>query len=158
MIVGIDPGMSGAIAFLSVSGVLVEVIDMPVTAVMIGKTKRRQLMPAVLAKTLATRKITMAMIEEVGTRPGEGAVGAFSFGRGFGQIEGVLAGLGISYAMVRPQKWKKALDLPANKSAARMYACRVWPGAAEMFARVKDDGRAEAALIGLYAAKSMKLN
>jgi crossover junction endodeoxyribonuclease RuvC len=35
------------------------------------------------------------------------------------------------------------------KDAARSNAIRRWPAKADLFARVKDDGRAEAALIGL---------
>jgi crossover junction endodeoxyribonuclease RuvC len=155
MIVGIDPGVSGAIAFLSTSGVLVEVLDLPVAEVKVGKGLRRQLMPGVLAKLLFERKPVTVMLEQVGSQPGEGAVGAFSFGRGFGQIEGVLCGLGVSYSLVRPQAWKKALGVPADKGGARLHAARLWPGAADQFKRVKDDGRAEAALIGLYACRML---
>jgi len=150
MICGIDPGISGAIAWLSDSGVLVEVVDLPVVEVVVGKTKRKQLVPGALAKLLSDKRPSMVMLEQVSSRPGEGAVGAFAFGRGYGQIEGVLAALGIPYSLVRPQAWKKALSVPADKGGARMYASRVWPGAADKFCRVKDDGRAEAALIGLH--------
>jgi len=155
MIAGIDPGLLGAVAFLSDTGVLVEVVDLPVAEVKIGKRTRRQLMPAVLAKLLYERKPMLVMLEQVGSQPNEGAVGAFSFGRGFGQIEGVLCGLGLSYSLVRPQVWKKALAVPADKGGARMHAARLWPGAADQFWRVKDDGRAEAALIGHYGARTL---
>ncbi|MFM2150283.1 MAG: crossover junction endodeoxyribonuclease RuvC [Pseudomonadota bacterium] len=154
MLVGIDPGASGAVAWLSDNGHLIEARDLPVTKV----GSRTQLMPAVLAGWLMQldRRPIHAFLERVATRPGEGAVGAFSFGRGYGQIEGVLAALGIPVTLVTPQSWKRSLGVPADKSAARARAAQLWPGLAGTFARVKDDGRAEASLIGLYGAHSLQ--
>lgn len=150
---GIDPGISGAISFFN-AGILERVIDLPVIEIVVGKGKRRQLVPAALAEALWQSGLLHSpdhvYLEHVSSRPGEGAVGAFSFGRGFGQIEGTLAGMGLPYTLVHPGKWKKALGVPADKGGARMRACREWPAFAGYFARVKDDGRAEAALIGLY--------
>jgi crossover junction endodeoxyribonuclease RuvC len=92
-------------------------------------------------------------VENVGARPGEGAVGAFAFGRSTGVVEGVLSALSIPATHIAPASWKRAVGLPAGrdaaKDAARAEAIRRWPGRAAMFARVKDDGRADAALIGL---------
>lgn len=154
VIVGIDPGLSGAIAWLSADGHLIEARDLPV-----AKTNgRSQLMPAVLAGWLMemNRRPTHAFLERVATRPGEGAVGAFSFGRGYGQIEGVLAAVGVPVTLVTPQRWKGALGVPADKSAARLRASQLWPGLAGTFARVRDDGRAEAALLGHYGAQTLR--
>lgn len=155
IVCGIDPGVTGAIAWLDfATHKLLAVGDLPVAEVKVGKTTRRRLVPAVLAEYLKypASLPDHAFLEEVATRPGEGAVGAFAFGRGFGQIEGVLAVLGIPYTLVRPAKWKKALGCPSDKGSARMLACQKWPQSAGLFARVKDDGRAEAALIALYGA------
>jgi crossover junction endodeoxyribonuclease RuvC len=151
LIASIDPGVTGAIAWLS-AGRLIEVLDLPMAEIKVGKTMRKRLIPSVLAEMLSIegRLPEHVYLEEVGTRKGEGAVGAFAFGRGFGQIEGVLAALGIPYTLVKPAAWKKRLRLPADKGSARTRACQLWPGAAERFKRVKDDGRAESALIGLY--------
>jgi len=154
LIAAIDPGVTGAIAWLSADGVLIDVRDLPMASVKVGKTMRNRLVPAVLADMLAgDRRPSHVYLEEVATRPGEGAVGAFAFGRGFGQIEGMLAGIGVPYSLVRPQAWKKRLSIPADKGGARLIACRLWPKSAGQFARVKDDGRAEAALIGLYGCQ-----
>ena len=91
--------------------------------------------------------------ELVGPRPGEGAVGAFGFGRSRGVIEGALAAAGIPVTMVAPPAWKRAAGIAPGKDgakdAARSEAIRRWPSHAELFARKKDDGRAEAALIAL---------
>jgi crossover junction endodeoxyribonuclease RuvC len=83
----------------------------------------------------------------------EGAVGAFAFGRSRGVEEGVLGACGVSATHVAPASWKRAMGIPAGreraKDAARSAAIRRWPGKAQIFARVKDDGRAEAALIAV---------
>jgi crossover junction endodeoxyribonuclease RuvC len=153
LMAGIDPGVTGAIAWLTLDGALVDVEDLPMAEVKVGKGMRKRLVPAILATMLADRRPSHVYIEEVATRPGEGPVGAFAFGRGFGQLEGLLAGVGISYTLVRPQTWKAKLHVPADKGSARMIACRLWPTMAPRFARVKDDGKAESALIGLYGVQ-----
>lgn len=158
---GIDPGITGAVSFFD-GAELYRVVDLPTIEVAVGKGKRRQMVPSVLTDTLyeGTQTITgrlclcHAYLEHVSSRPGEGAVGAFSFGRGFGQIEGILAALNIPYTLVPPGKWKKALGVGADKGLARMRASREFPEFASQFSRVKDDGRAEACLIGLYGVNA----
>ena len=69
-----------------------------------------------------------------------------------GVIEGAMAALGLPVAFVTPPVWKRAVGIAPGKDgakdAARSEAIRRWPAHAGLFARVKDDGRAEAALIG----------
>lgn len=150
MILGIDPGASGAIAWLSDAGHLIECRDLP-------HVPKVGLIPAILADWLRdpNRRPVHAFVERVASRPGAGVAGMFNFGRGYGQIEGVLAALEIPVTLVTPAKWKGDLRIPADKRAARARAAQLWPGLAGTFARVKDDGRAEAALIGLHGANSM---
>lgn len=149
MILGIDPGLHGAIAWLTDHGHLIEVRDLPVA--------NGALMPSVLAAWLREegRQPLHAFVERVAARPGAGVSGMFNFGRGYGQIEGVLATLGVAVTLVTPAKWKATLRVPADKSASRQRAAQLWPGLAGTFARVKDDGRAEAAMIGLYGANTL---
>lgn len=152
IVVGIDPGMTGAVAWW-MDGQLTRVEDMPVIEVAVGKGKRKQLQPSLLANMLYEgSEITRIYLEHVQSMSGEGAVGAFSFGRGFGMIEGIIACMQTPYVLVRPAKWKGALGVPADKGGARALACRRFPAFADRFARIKDDGRAEAALIALYGA------
>ena len=158
IILGIDPGVSGAIAWWRDGDrTIYRVDDLPMIEVKVGKGKRKQFQPGIFTQMILNEvpysEIEChAYLEHVQSMPGEGAVGAFSFGRGFGQIEGALAGIGIPYTLVRPAKWKAALGVPADKGGARALACRRCPDLAAMFSRVKDDGRAEAALIALYGA------
>jgi len=151
LILGIDPGLGGAMALLTSEGILVDVADMPVLAD--GAAGRRTLNGALLAAQVRAWKPTRAFCELVGPRPGEGAVGAFGFGRSRGIIEGTLGALAIPVEMVAPAWWKRRVGIPpgkvGTKDAARSEAIRRWPGKADLFARVKDDGRAEAALIAV---------
>lgn len=154
MMLGIDPGVHGAVAWLSDEGHLIEVQDIPVVEVKVGKTVRRRIQPALLAELLCRKMVTMAFLEEVGPMPRDGAVQGFNLGKSAGLIEGVLAGCGIAYTTVRPQVWKKALGLSSDKEKSRERAIQLWPGAAANFSRKKDADRAESALIGAWGAKS----
>jgi crossover junction endodeoxyribonuclease RuvC len=147
-ILAIDLGAAGALASLSADGDLIEVVDMPVLRD--GPNSRPTVNASLLAPTVRRWDPRHAFIEYVGARPGEGAVGAFAFGRSRGIIEGVLGAHGISITWITAPSWKRTLGLSfASKDAARSEAIRRWPAHAEMFARAKDDGRAEAALIGV---------
>ncbi len=96
---------------------------------------------------------TCAYIEQVGAMPGQGVSSMFAFGEAFGLAKGVLAGLGIPVQSVPPARWKRALGLNSGKDAARAKAAATWPQQAGEFKRVKDDGKAEAALIALWGLK-----
>lgn len=157
MILGIDPGISGALAWIDDAGELVAVEDMPTVAVRRGKGDRNVVAPQLLADLIwhRERDTRMATIEQVGTRPGEGPVGAFSFGRSFGLIEGVLAGATIRLQYVTPRVWVPAMGIRGGKDESRAIAMRRWPKHAKLFARKKDDGRSDAALIALYTLQHM---
>lgn len=153
MILGIDIGANGALALLSLAGDLLDVFDMPTLAD--GPKNRRAVNAALLADIVFKSHATAAYVEYVGARPREGAVGAFAFGRSKkkGVVEGVLAAAGLPVAFLTPPVWKRLVGITAGrdgaKDAARSHAIRRWPDKAGLFAKVKDDGRAEAALIGL---------
>lgn len=143
-ILGIDPGVSGALALVCDGDVHVH--DMPVAEVR-GK---RHIDGPRLAKLIATGfqvQPDMVVLEHVQGVQGSGATSAFSFGRGFGIVEGVVTAIGFPLTLVRPQTWTKALGVSRDKGQHRLTASRLWPRHAELFARVKDDGRADAALL-----------
>lgn len=152
MIIGIDPGAKGALAWLSGDGHLIAVQDLP-------WIKGHGLNAASFAAWIRLREtdIRHAFVERVASRPGQGVVSVFSFGMSYGQILGVLSALKIPVTLIAPTKWKPAIGLPtgSDKAASRARASQLWPGAADSFARVRDDGRAEAALIGLYGARTL---
>ncbi len=155
MIVGIDPGAKGALAFLTEAGALVTVHDMPTAEIKVGKVKRARVSVAELSNLLSERDVTAAFIERVGAMPGQGVSSCFTFGYAAGAIEGVLAAQGVSVTFVTPQAWKKAMQISGDdKGKSRQRAAQLFPSHAGLFSRVKDDGRAEAALIALHGLRS----
>jgi crossover junction endodeoxyribonuclease RuvC len=154
-VVGIDPGIAGALALVSRAGDLIEVADMPILRD--GSAGRASVNAPLLADLLARWRAQEAICEFVAARPGEGPTGAFSFGRCRGVIKGACAALGFPIRFVTPSNWKRVFGIPPGKKgaqdAARSEAIRRWPNHAALFARVRDDGKAEAALIALAGLK-----
>lgn len=150
VILGADQGKRGALAFFEPETGALDIHDMP-----LAKDGRgRQVIDRVaLALLLDRQDISHAWVEQVGVMPGEGAVGAFSFGLGCGLLLGILAANFIPTTLVTPQVWKRTLRVPADKSAARLRASELLPRHASNWPLVKHDGRAEAALIALYGAR-----
>lgn len=154
MIVGVDPGASGAVALLEGSN-LVQVFDMPTVEEVINGKKRNRVAPWILVEELAGYRdqIDVAFVERVGAMPGQGVSSMFAFGEALGIIRGVFAGMYVPCHLVPPAKWKRDLKVPAGKDGSRSMAAQLWPRLAGEFKRVRDDGRAEAALIGYWGVK-----
>lgn len=152
-IIGIDPGVNGAVAILTDDGGLVQVFDMPSVEVNVGNKAKRRISPEMLAAELRLYSVegTRAVIEQVNAMPGQGVTSMFAFGESFGLAKGVLAGMFIPVSTVTPAKWKKAMNLNSGKDASRAKAAALWPNQAQEFRRVKDDGKAEACLIARWA-------
>ena len=155
MILGIDPGISGAIAWVADTGHLIRVADMPTIEV----NGKKKVSPQQLVAMLEEHDdlIKMVAIEDVGAMPGQGVTSMFGFGYSAGILAGVCAGLKLPVALYRPAVWKRAAGVPADKGAARQMAQRFWPGCRD-FDRAKDDGRAEAALLARWVALKEKAN
>lgn len=152
MILGIDPGLNGAIAWVSDDGHLIGVADMPTVEVAGKKKVSPQMLVAMLEDY---DDVKMVAIEDVGAMPGQGVTSMFSFGYSAGILAGVCAGLRMPMSFYRPSVWKRAAGVPADKGAARQMAQRFWPGCRD-FDRVKDDGRAESALLARWVATKDK--
>lgn len=152
MIIGIDPGASGALAFFDPKTGRFDVIDMPIVEIERGGKAKREISPHLLASALNDWPPAVAWLEKVGAMPGQGVSSMFQFGRGVGMVEGVLAGLNISVNYVTPQRWQKDVGVRGGKDGARLRAVELFPKYANLFARKKDDGRADAALIAWYGA------
>jgi crossover junction endodeoxyribonuclease RuvC len=147
-VLGIDIGTTGGIAVLSEASELIEIHAMPCLAD--GPAGRRAVNGPLLASIVFASHATRAFVEHVSARPGEGAVGAFAFGRARGVIEGVLAAAGIPATFITPPAWKRAVGLTlASKDASRAAAIQRWPARADLFKLKKSDGVAEACLIAI---------
>lgn len=157
LIVGIDPGVHGAIALLDHFGRVQNIHDMPTIKVKVGKTYRDRLSIQGFIDLLCGIDIEIVVIEQVGGMTGQSASAAFTFGLGCGLIHGAVAALKLPMCLVPPQRWKKAAGLGPDKGSARLMAQQLWPDQAKRFARVKDDGRAEAALIARHYWRSVPM-
>lgn len=156
--IGIDIGLSGAIGVLDGKGEFVGVHDMPTMANFGGMKKvKNQVNASRLATILLSYGYAKAVIvEDVGSRPGEGVASVFSFGDSYGQIKGMLGVMQCPYQLVKPNIWKPALGLTKqkgetkqqNKERARAEAIRCWPTAP--LELKKHEGRAEALLLAKY--------
>lgn len=150
-VLGIDIGVTGALALVDQFGELQDVWEMP--CLRDGPKNRRTINAPLLAEIVYKSHATRAFVEAVGPRPQEGAVGAFAFGDSKGVVRGVLAAAGIPIVFIQPTQWKRVVSIPpgklGTKDAARSQALGRWPHMAEHFKLIKDDGKAEAALIAV---------
>jgi crossover junction endodeoxyribonuclease RuvC len=119
LVARVDPGKSGALAFIARSGDLVAVYDMPTSTTSTG---RKAIDPHGVAELRRKHAPTMTVLEQVATRPGDGAVGAFSFGTSYGVVLGVLAALGPRHRLVRPDAWKKVSNCSTGYRARAQIA------------------------------------
>jgi crossover junction endodeoxyribonuclease RuvC len=119
-----------------------------------GKTKR-ELDAHALARLIGDRRPGHAFVELVGAMPGQGVSSVFAFGKSFGVVIGVPAALGVPFTLISPQVWKGALGVSAGKDGARACASQLMPAAAHHWTLVRDDGRAESALIGMYGLRQL---
>jgi crossover junction endodeoxyribonuclease RuvC len=151
-VLGIDPGASGALCCLCTKTGILELYDMPTVTIKRGTRHVRQVNAALLVDIIRETKPDKAFVEAVHAMPGQGVSSMFAFGRALGVIEGSLAGLGIPQTLVPPAEWTKAMRVKGGKDGARNRAIELYPIHANLFARVKDDGRADAALIATYGS------
>jgi crossover junction endodeoxyribonuclease RuvC len=152
-VLGVDPGAGGALALLDTGLGALTVCDIPVATVITGKAKRRQINEMWLARTLALYEPDCAYIERVHALPKQGVTSSFSFGLAYGLVRGMLAALAVPTHLITPNEWKKSFRLGPDKNEARLIAARMFPANASSFTRVRDDGRAEAALLALFGSQ-----
>lgn len=151
--IGIDPGFSGAIAFYAPKENIVSIYDMPVYQNAKGKTEINLYeLHEILAPE--TDEPHMAIIEQVAAMRGQGVTSMFRFGQSYGATQMAVAAHKIPMQFVTPAKWKSCLGLSRDKGVSRSLASQRFPKQADLFKRVKDDGRAEAALLALYGKLS----
>ena len=151
-ILGIDVGLNGAIALVENSKLL-ELHDMPTLSLERNNKTKRMVNAQALNLIIRDAKADAAYLERLNAMPGQGVTSMFSMGQSLGVVLGVLAACEVPTTTIPPRTWQKALDVPQGKDGSRYRAAQLFPDEAAMFARVKDDGRSDAALIALYGAK-----
>ena len=152
-IIGIDPGLSGAIAVFNDQFGLIGVRDMPVMAALVGRGRVVDCIElAKLFKAFAGHDV-ICIIETVSSMPGQGVASMFKFGKAAMAPEAMAHLMGFKVSMVTPQKWKRAAGLIKKpKEASLSKAKELYPEMSELFRLKKHEGRAEAVLIGYFGA------
>lgn len=159
-VLGIDPGVTGGIALMREDAQDVCVSTCP------GKGDVQQMAEHVreLLRHYGD-EIVVAIMEEVHAAPQQGAVSGFTFGRGAGRWDGILAMAGISVIEVSPQKWQiKELHthLDANKKInTKKLSCKI---ASLKYPQIKFygpqggliDGKADAVHLARYGVRWLK--
>ena len=157
-IIGIDPGLNGAIAILENNKVL-NIFEIPVMSE--GKKNKRQLNSALLA-SLLRENITnndevAVVVEQVNAMPGQGVTSMFNFGQTFGAIKGICATLDLPIFFVRPSKWKKHFELiNSSKDSSRTKAIEMYPKLSDQLAKKKDVNKSDAILIARFFSETRR--
>ena len=155
-IIGIDPGLSGAIAILENKNVL-KLFDMPVMAE--GKKNKKQLNSAqlvnIIKKNINKSDDVAVVVEQVNAMPGQGVTSMFNFGQTFGAIKGICAALELPIFFVRPSKWKKHFELiNSSKDSSRTKTIEMYPNLSKDLAKKKDVNKSDAILIARYFSET----
>ena len=156
-IIGIDPGLSGAIAILENNKVL-NIFDIPVMTE--GKKNKRQLNSALLVNLLKENinkeeEEVAVVVEQVNAMPGQGVTSMFNFGQTFGAIKGICAALELPIYFVRPSKWKKHFELiNSSKDSSRTKVIEMYPKLSNQLAKKKDVNKSDAILIARYFSET----
>lgn len=154
--IGIDPGLQGAIAHVEMADGrprVVSVWDMP--------TLCGSLDTAGVWRLVETLRSSQFVVERVHAFQGASSKSSFNFGQGFGRLEGLLHAADVSTHFVEPREWKRQLQIPqakttaARKQASRRKAAEIFSrdDCAEWWAAESKDGRWEAALLAYWGLK-----
>ena len=162
IIIGIDPGLSGAIAILQNNKVK-SIFDTPVMSE--GKKNKRQVNGHQMYNELSSRikghdaQNINVIVEQVSAMPGQGVTSMFNFGQSFGVIKGICAAMQLPIFFVRPAKWKKHFELiNSQKDASRTKAIEMFPKISSILSKKKDSNKADAILIASFYENIIKNN
>ena len=154
LIIGIDPGITGAICFFD-NGEVKDIIEMPNMAE--GKKNKRQINGPQIYNEISKRIINIpknevvVVIEQVSAMPGQGVTSMFNFGQSFGVLKGICSAMQLSMHFVRPAKWKKYFNLiKTEKDASRTKVIEIFPYISSQLSRKKDSNKADAILIASF--------
>ena len=154
LIIGIDPGISGAICFFE-NGEVKEIIDIPNMAD--GKKNKRQINGPQVYNEISSRikntprKEIVVVIEQVSAMPGQGVTSMFNFGQSFGVLKGICSAMQLSMRFIRPAKWKKYFGLiKTEKDASRTKVIEIFPYISSQLSKKKDSNKADAILISSF--------
>ena len=156
IIIGIDPGLDGAIAAIDTNQTFAAVFDMPTLELKSGKKRKRTIDCHNVVKILtdlSDGEHCRAFLELVHSMPGQGVRSMFTMGQTFGALKMALTALKIPFEEVTPQRWKKEIlhGTMKDKDASRYKAQQLFPSVE--LSRKKDHNRADALLIAEFGRR-----
>ena len=162
IIVGIDPGIAGAICFFS-NGNVIDVIDMPIMAE--GKKNKKQVNGRQIFNEITSIKNKfideniIVVVEQVSAMPGQGVTSMFNFGQSFGVVKGICSAMELPIHYVRPARWKKYFNLiNSEKDASRTKVIEMFPNISHKLSKKKDNNKADAVLIAQFFENTTENN
>ena len=157
LIIGIDPGLTGALAAIHPAG-NIDFHDTPILKLGKKNTCNPSAMSALLREYQGSTEGLLVGIEKIHSMPGQGVASTFTFGEGYGIWLGILAALAISHELITPQAWKKGMmdGQAKDKDGSRLIALRLFPESAEQLKLKKHHGRADAVLIAEYLRRKVQ--
>lgn len=160
-IIGIDPGLSGAIAEIDEKGKIIQLIDMPVISYKKGEKVRRDYDVGFIRAFFNTIQKKIVFIEKMQSMPpGFRVQASFSLGECQGIFRGMFSAFGIGYEFILPKEWKKHFQITRakgdGKAQAFQIASRLFPEAKMKTEKGRVlDGRSEALLIAEYGRRKL---
>jgi crossover junction endodeoxyribonuclease RuvC len=165
---GVDPGLSGALALVNWRERWAAITDIPTFEVTRGdgKRKSRELDLAGLADLLDEwPRPDLAVVEGVWAMAGDNVTSLAALMESAGVLVGMVASRRIPLHRPIPTVWKRAFRLPMGKTiadrvrkdASRRKASQLMPWASLHWRRVQDHGRAEAALLAFYGQRFVQI-
>ncbi len=159
--IGSDPGLDGGYAVVG-GGKVLEIAPNPIIKVGRKKVFDDNEMSKIL-RGLKEKGDVHVYIEQVASRPLQGAPATFTFGMGYGMLRGICSGAMIPYTLVTPKKWKRKMlsGLDGTKKASSIIRAKQIIPTINLKAtprcRKDHDGMAEGLLIALYGENISKL-
>jgi crossover junction endodeoxyribonuclease RuvC len=155
IVIGIDPGLDGAMAILK--GESVTVVDLPTRAVNGGSVTRRvdgRALSRIVREHCSPGVPVVVCIEDLsaGGRDSSAQTVGSQY-RTRGTIEATIEILGLHPEPVMAQRWKKLFGLTKDKKTALTVARELFPQVADDLKLAKHHNRAEALLIAQWARK-----
>lgn len=159
--IGVDVGVTGAIATIDESSQIVALDDLPVMSQ--GKCKWIDSASLLeLIRRVRDGRNARVCVEFIHAVPKMGCTTGHSMGLTLGSVLATVQMAGLPLELVPPQMWKRALGLQfasgtadGTKKAASLAKARLLFPAADLD-RVKDHNRAEALLIAHYAQRYLQ--
>lgn len=159
MIIGIDPGLSGAVALISMEGEVIEIYDTPILTIKKGKKNKNVYDLQKICDTFLDQMDVHIVVEKV--RPlsiGFSSQASFGLGYSLGMWEAFCVVSQYSYELVEPKKWQKHFGISGKsgdtKTQSYLVASKLYPKAELTGPRGgKKDGRCDALLIAEWARR-----